>query len=79
MPQYALEANGRNGDSQPSRREIGCRIIPIWATQATWRLLRNQTELPAAPADVGMLPVPLEARIDLTIVAGYLSKTEQHD
>jgi len=35
-------------------------------------------ELTAAPADIGVLPVPTELRIDLAIVAGDPTKIKEH-
>jgi hypothetical protein len=39
---------------------------------------RDEADLPATPADVGVLPVPVESGIDLAIVAGDLAKTNSH-
>ncbi len=42
------------------------------------QLGRYEAELPATPADIGVLPVPMESGIDLAIVAGDPTKTQEH-
>ena len=46
--------------------------------ERSFRLLleRDEAELPATPADIGMLPVPIEARIDLLVIASDAPKAE---
>ena len=39
---------------------------------------RDQVELAATPADIGMLPVPTQSGIDLAIVAGDPTKIKEH-
>jgi hypothetical protein len=38
----------------------------------------NQLRIPAASTDIGVLPVPMEPGINLTVVAGDLSETQEH-
>jgi hypothetical protein len=42
-----------------------------------FQLSRDKAELPAAPANVGVLPIPVEAGIDLSIELHYLPKIEK--
>jgi hypothetical protein len=48
--------------------------------ERNFRLLlgRDEAELPATPADIGVLPVPVQSGIDLAIVAGDPTKTQEH-
>jgi hypothetical protein len=43
-----------------------------------FQLSRDKAEFPAAPANVGVLPIPVEAGIDLSIVASNLTEAENH-
>ena len=42
------------------------------------KLSRNEKETSATPAYIGMLPIPLKARIDFAVVAGNSTKTNEH-
>jgi len=42
------------------------------------QLGRDEAELPATPADIGVLPVPTEAGIDLPVVMGDPAKIQNH-
>jgi hypothetical protein len=48
--------------------------------ERSFRLLlgRDEAEFPATPADIGVLPVPMESGIDLAIVASDPTKTKEH-
>ena len=41
-------------------------------------LRRNEEGAPTAPADVGVLPVPIKARIDFPVIAGNFAKFQEH-
>jgi hypothetical protein len=48
--------------------------------ERSFRLLvgRDEAELPATPADIGVLPVPTEAGINLPVVMGDSAKIQNH-
>jgi hypothetical protein len=48
------------------------------SNERLFQLGRYKAELPAAPANVGVFPVPVEPGIDLTIVASDSTKTQEH-
>ena len=41
-------------------------------------LRRNQLGIPAAPADVGVLPIPIETWIDFAVIEGDFAKAQHH-
>ena len=41
-------------------------------------LRKNHSKLPATPAEIRVLPVPMQPRIDFPVVAGNLAKTQKH-